>query len=616
LSRITKSSIQEVIDRTDAVAVVEDYIRLEKRGGRYWGRCPFHAGGQEKTPSFKIDPDQKLYYCFGCSKGGGIVDFIMEMDKISYPDAIKSLARKFGIELTYEGGGEDEKFQEAEQSNREQLLELYRRTSLSFSHFLTKKPEGKPALDYLLSRGISAEMIQRFRLGYSPPNRNWLYRFLQKKGYSPEFLDASGLFSANHRGMAFFSDRLMFPIANQQGQIAAFGGRALPGQVQNDGREPPKYINTREIETYKKGHMLYALDLALPEIRQSKTVYIAEGYMDVISLHQAGISNSVAPCGTAFTDGQARLLRRWAETAVLIFDSDEAGQKAAMSGIVTCRRNGLACSLVIPGDDGELLKDTAGLKDPAEILQKFGPESLNKSMKCVILDFEHLIARGKALYDISRPQGKARALEVLYPYFDVLDSKTERDDCIGAVAEQMRIDRAAVHAEYERWQHSGSKALKKPNSEEVPHTVSTIRMNYELSLLTVVAVNMDLFPEFRASIGIEEIDDVGAKELFVALEECFRNEESGHDALLSRIERESLRNFVIERGISGEFRVDPKKLMKDGIKRVKEEKKLRRRLTEIDAELRQVERNSGMGSGDLEELIAEKMGIDEKLRQL
>jgi DNA primase len=613
LSRITKSSIQEVIDHLDAIAVVEDYVRLEKRGGRYWGRCPFHAGGQEKTPSFKVDPDQKLYYCFGCSKGGGIIDFVMEMDKVSYPEAIKSLARKFSVELIYEGGGETEDSDwEAEQSNKEQLLELYRRTSVSFNHFLTEKPEGELALNYLLSRSISTEMIQRFMLGYSPSDRNWLYHFLQIKGYSPEFLDNSGLFSSNYRGMAFFSGRLMFPISNHQGQIVAFGGRALPGQLQNDGKEPPKYINTREIETYKKGYMLYALDLALPEIRRSKTVYIAEGYMDVIALHQAGISNAVAPCGTAFTDGQARLLRRWADTAVLIFDSDEAGQKAALGGIITCRKNGLACSLVVPGDDGKTVTDLAGLKDPADILHKFGPEVLNKSMKCVILDFEHLVARGKALYDVSRPQGKARALEMLYPYFDVLESKTERDDCIGAVAEQMRIDRAAVLAEYGRWQRNV--ATKKPNLEEVPHTESAITMNDELFLLTVVSVNMNLYPEFRAYIGMDEIEDYAARELFVALEECFRNEESGLDPLLSRIERESLRNFVIERGMSGEFGADPKKLMKDGIKRIKEEKKLRRRLSEIDAELRQVERNVGMGSGDLQSLIAEKMDIDTKLR--
>ncbi|MCL2763196.1 MAG: DNA primase [Treponema sp.] len=619
---IAKSTVQEVHDRLDAIAVVEDYVRLEKRGGRYWGRCPFHSGGQEKTPSFKVEPDQKLYYCFGCHKGGSIIDFVMEMDKVTYPEAIKNLAHKFGVPISYEGGG-DEKEYELEQSRKEQLLELYSRTVLSFSHFLLKTPQGKPALDYLLSRKVSIDIIERFRLGYSPTDRNWLYRFLQEKGYSAAFLDESGLFSAHYQGMAFFSGRLMFPIADRQGRVVAFGGRALPGMrtlsgmAQSDGKEPPKYINTREIEIYKKGQILYALDLALPEIRRTKTVYLAEGYMDVIALHQAGITNAVAPCGTAFTDEQAKFLRHWADQVVLVFDSDEAGQQAAIKGIITCRKNNLACSVVVPG-----AIDGVALKDPGDIFQKFGADTLIQSMKRVIIDLEYFIARGKALYDIAKPKGKAEALAMLYPYLDSLGSKAERDDCIQLIADEMRADnKKAVLDDYERWQRSGGP--KKSNGEEVLDTQSTIRMNDELFLLTVVSVNTHLYPEFRASIAMGEIEDPAAKELFITLEECFRNEESGPDALMSRIESAALRSFLIQRGISPEFRGDakrdPRKLMEDGIKRVKE-KRLRRRLAEIGAELRLKERESGIGAngndaaGD--ELIAEKMYIDAEIRKL
>ena len=625
MGRVSKTSIQEVIQRLDAVSVVEDYIRLEKRGGRYWGRCPFHAGGNERTPSLKVEADQKLYYCFGCQKGGSIVDFVMEMDKISFIDAIKNLARKFGVELAYEDSGQQDGEFEAEQSRREELSELYSRTAVTFHHFLTEKAEGKPALDYLLSRNISIEMIQRFQLGYSPADRDWLYGFLQGRGYSAEFLDNSALFSANYRGMAFFSGRLMFPITDRQGKVVAFGGRALPGTLQNDGKEPPKYINTREIETYRKSHMLYALDLALPEIRKSKTVYIAEGYMDVIALHQAGITGAVAPCGTAFTGEQARLLRNWAEKAVLIFDSDEAGQKAAQKSIITCRKNGLACSLVEPGnvENGEVSKD------PAEILQKFGAETLKKTMNCIKLDFEYLIARGKTQYDVSIPRGKAEALALLYPYLDALDSKTERDDCTGAAADELRLDKSAVLNEYESWRRSNSKnETERTNVKEVPDTEAAIRMNDELFLLTVVSVNTDLYPEFRASVEMREIDDPNAKELFIALEECFIHDESGTDHLLSRIDSSKLKNFIIERGISPEFRSDskrdPEKLMEDGIKRVKG-KSFRRRRTEIGAELRMLERNSGTAGqespppdagGRINDLIAEMMHIDAEIRKL
>jgi DNA primase len=390
LSLIARSSIEEVNNRLDAVAVVEDYVHLEKRSGRYWGRCPFHAGGQEKTPSFTVDPEKKMYYCFGCSKGGSIISFIMEMEKISYPEAIKTLASRMGIELVYEWDGRKIEEAEAELGRKEQLFELYRRTSVTFHHFLTKKPEGRPVFDYIISRGVSEEMIERFRLGYAPADRNWLYGFLLGKGYSGDFLDNSGLFSSRYKGMPLFSNRLMFPIADRQGRTVAFGGRALPGAVQTDGREPPKYINSPELETYKKGQTLFAFDLALPEIRKTGEVYIVEGYMDLIALHQAGITNTVAPLGTSFTGEQAKLLRRWAEKAILVFDSDAAGQNAAVKGILICRKNGLSCALTVPGrgieeadpekNQGEG-KKIAESKDPADILKNFGLEALQKNMK-------------------------------------------------------------------------------------------------------------------------------------------------------------------------------------------------------------------------------------------
>jgi DNA primase len=625
LALIAKSTVQEVNDRLDAVAVVSEYVRLEQRGGRWWARCPFHGNGQEKTPSLKVDPDQKSYYCFGCQKGGSVINFVMEMDKVSFPEAVKTLARKCGVEIIYESGGAEAETSEADNLHKEQMLELYRRTAGTFHHFLLEKNEGKAALDYLLSRAISRDMIERFRLGYAPADRNWLYSFLKSKGYSEAFLDTSGLFSARHAGFPLFTGRLMFPIADRQGRTVAFGGRALPGAVQYDGREPPKYINSPELETYKKGQTLFAIDLALPEIRRTKTVYLAEGYMDVIALHQAGITSAVAPLGTAFTEEQAKLLRRWADRVVLVFDSDEAGQTAALKGIITCRKNGLSCSLTIPGQ-----VNGANLKDPADILQKFGADTLNNSMKSVIIDFEYIIARGRAAYDVSVPEGKTRALALLFPYVEALDSAIERDDCIGAAADAFGVDREAVRRDYDR--RPAGRTGHRASREEVPNRqagvvianpavpAGPVRMNDELFLLTVVSVNTYLYPEFRGALEISAIEDPAAKELFVAMEECFIHEESGMDALLSRISVEQLRNFIIERGTSAEFRGDskrdPKRLMEDGIKRIKG-KKFRRRLSEISAELRMRERNPGNGSGgDLAELIAEKMYIDTEIRKL
>jgi DNA primase len=611
VSYISTSTIQEVNDRLDAIAVVGDYVRLEKKSGRWWGRCPFHGGGQERTPSFKVDPDLKTWYCFGCGRGDGVVNFVMEMEKLSYPDAVKALARKMGVEIVYENGNLEPK---EDNSRKEELFELYRRMTVTFQHFLLEKPEGKEALKYIKDRGISDGMIGRFRLGFSPCDRNFLYSFLSQKGYSEDFLDKSGLFSFRYKAMSLFSGRLMFPIADRQSRVVAFGGRAMPGAMQNDGKEPPKYINSPELEIYKKGQTLYAVDLALPEIRQSKTVYIAEGYMDVIALHQAGIASAVAPLGTALTGDQAKLLQLWAEKAVLVFDNDEAGIKAAYKAIITCRKAGLSCALARPQQavNKETSSNMAECKDPADILQKFGPQILNKIMKYTINDFEYLIHRAKSQYDISSSGGKNSAAAFLYPYLETLDSEVERDDCIAAAAVSFRLDRNAMRMDFSKRKPAGLRHDVQENlSGVLPGR--PILMNRELFLLAVVTANPELYPEFRAALEIREIDDPAAKELFIALEECYRHDENGIDSLLRRISDEALRNFIVKRGASPEFSRDPRRLMEDGINGIKKES-LRKRLKEIDSQMQESER--GTGGGNINELVAEKMFIDSQIRRL
>ncbi|MDR3139636.1 MAG: DNA primase [Treponema sp.] len=602
MSYIAKSTVQEVIDKIDSVTLVSDYVRLEKRSGSYVGLCPFH---NEKTPSFTVNPEKKLYHCFGCGKGGTIISFVMEMDKLTFPEVIELLAKRLGVEIVYENSGGNR--EEAVKNIRiEELTELYRRVSVSFHHILMEKPQGRAAKDYILSRGISAGTIDLFRLGYAPADRRWLFSFLVKKGYSEVFLASSGLFSEKYPGISFFSDRLMFPIADRQGRTVAFGGRILSG-------EGPKYLNSKESDIYKKGQTLFALDLALPEIRKTREAYLAEGYMDVIALHQAGITNAVAPLGTAFTDDQARLLRRWADRVYLLFDADRAGQSAAVKGILTCRRNALSCAVTVPGkgippdllENGEI----PAVKDPADILRYFGPEALQKSVKCFINDFEYLISYSRSLYDMSDSEGKARAVAFLFPYLEALDSDISRDAAMGTVADAFGVDRAAVTRDFYRRASSGEKNLK----EEIPPGQRPIRMKDELFLLTVVSVNDNLYPKFREALSIKEIEDPAAKELFIALEECYRHNESGMEDLLARIVSEDLRNFVIKRGTSKEFSAHPEELVSDGIKRVKQ-KRLERTLAEIIIKLR-IAKNEADGTR-LEELLAEKVHIDTELHRL
>ena len=627
---ISQITIQEVNDRLDAISVVSDYVHLEKKGGRFWACCPFH---QEKTGSFTVNPELKSYYCFGCHKGGSVINFVMEMDKLSFPEAIETLAKRYGVELVYEktGAGDFSAEDEAKKKAKEELFELYHRMSGTFHHFLLKTPEAEAAKLYIMNRGISIEMIERFRLGYSPADRNWLHKFLSQKGYSREFLAASGLFSSRHPGLSFFSGRLMFPIADRQSRTVAFGGRFLPNLTNQSppGNEPPKYINSPELSIYKKGETLFALDLALPEIRKTKTAYLVEGYMDVIALHQAGITGAIAPLGTSFTEEQAKLLKRWAEKIVLFFDTDGAGQTAAVKGIYTCRKNGLACALVVPEED-------ASSKDPADILRYYGPEALQKKAKCFINDFDYLITRARSLLEHrsadtnglsgssnqrSSIQGKARAVAFLFPYLDLLDSEVTRDSCIEAAADTFEVRSTVIADDYRRYTQERATGKKEEarSRQSGGRTGSPIRMNDELSLLIVVAVNYaspqkeKLFPKFRAALEISEIEDPNAKELYIALEECMRYGETSMDELLARISSSELRDFFIKRSASGEFSVNSQQLVADGIKKIKG-RRLERRKDEIIIELHSLKKNVSEDDRKKEkELLTEIMQIDNEL---
>jgi DNA primase len=598
---ITKSTIQEVNERVDAVAVIGDYVRLEKRSGEYRGLCPFHT---EKTPSFSVNPDRKLYYCFGCGKGGTVIGFIMEIDKCSFIEAVELLAKRFGVPIVYENTGGK---QDRERITRiQEIAELYHRVAGSFHYWLKERPEGHLALQYIITRGISMKMIETFRLGYAPANRLWLFDFLSHKGYSETFLASSMLFSPKNTRLSFFVHRLMFPIVDHQGRTLAFGGRLLSG-------EGPKYFNSSESDFYKKGQTLFAIDQALGEIRKTKEVYIAEGYMDVIALHQAGITNAVAPLGTALTDEQAKLLRRWVERVYLIFDSDNPGQQATVRAILTCRKNGLACSVVI-SDKRLETEGAAVFKDPADILKEAGAEVLQKSIKYFMLDYEYLMLHSKSLFDISSAEGKTKAITFMFPYLETLDSDISREIAIEQIAEAFGINQMAIRNDFNQ-RHK----TYRERENTVPK-VRSIHMNDELYLLVVVLVNYHLYPEFRAKLLIKDIDDPSAKELFIALEECYIHDETGMDAFLSHISSEALRNFVIEWGASKEFLANPEQLVLDGIKKIRR-RQLEKRRDDIVMALRIAKHKVTdidifHQGADLEELLAEKMHIDAQLHQL
>jgi DNA primase len=546
MGRIPDRLVQEILDKTDIVAVIGDYVRLAKKGGRWVGLCPFHA---EKTPSFSVDQDKGLFYCFGCRKGGSAVQFLMEMDKQSFPEAMEELAKRAGVALEVEEApSEDEKEKKA-------LLELYERLRGTFHWFLNEHRAGKAAQEKVRSRGLPDQIVEEFALGYAPRDRSWLYHFLVNKGYSPAFLAKSGFFAGSSHDYPIFADRLMFPISDPKGRVIAFGGRLLQG----DG---PKYINSPDTRLFRKQDNLFALDKALPTIKKLGEALICEGYMDALSFHAAGVTNAVAPLGTAFTSSQARLLKRWADRVLLCFDSDDAGQKAAERGCAIAAGAGLD-ALVIPLPGG---------KDASEILEKEGMGTLQKARDLAINGGDFLLRRAKGLFDIGTVEGKAKASAYLYPYADALSSEVKRYAFLDLASREFGANPISVRADYEaakRGSQSRVRRGEESTSGERGAAEATSARTDDLVFMAAVVLSPDRFKGLRSEIKPEDLDDFRARDVFIALEEGFRAEDLAPESTLGRIEAESVRRFIREASASGTYEVGADKLIADGILKVR-----------------------------------------------
>ena len=591
MPKITTETIDAVNNQTDLVSLVEQYTHLEKRGYDWWGCCPFHG---EKTPSFHVIPDKKMYHCFGCGVTGSTIKFVMEMEKLSFIEAVEALAKRAGIPVVYAEGSYQAS---SEDTFKETLLELYERVSGTFHYFLLNTPEGAAALRYLEGRSVSREMIDQFKLGYAPSNRRWLFKFLQTKGYSADFLARSGLFSKNYPEVSFFSGRIMFPICNRHGQPVAFGGRLVEG-------EGPKYLNTGDLPQYKKGETLFAFSQAIAQIRKEKTVIFCEGYMDVIAFHQAGITNAVAPLGTALTEGQVKLIQSFADTVILSFDSDFAGQQATYKAIKLCRLGHLQV---------RVLRIREG-KDPAEILALKGAESLTELVKNAILDSDYLIQIAVERFDVVSPEGKAQAAAFLFPYIEVLESDIQRESTIHKFSADLGISSKALFTDYLQYDQKQEPAP--PVRKVEAQKRIALKMTAELRIVLAAAANPYLFKKMRSELTLDDFEDVAAKDLFIVLEECYRADANTYDSLLAHCSSDVLRQAVSSAIITGEFAENPEKLVYDGIYYIKQNA-LQRQKELIVRKLQAVRGNGGVDEIKLmNDLLNEKLHIDRTLAAL
>ena len=429
MPRIPEDILQRIRDATDIVDLVSEHVQLVKKGHNYSGLCPFH---DEKTPSFSVDPDRQFYHCFGCGVGGNVFKFIQEIDRVTFVEAAKFLAERTGIALPERSGLSREEDVAAD--------ELYRANDLArkyFHHLLLNDDVGASARTYLQTRRLSGETIERFGLGYAPPEWDALLKVAGRRGLNPQVLERAGLAlprSTDSGHYDRFRDRVTFPIANLSNRTIAFGARAL----QPD--QEPKYLNSPETPIYHKGRVLYGLSIARDAIRRQDAILVVEGYMDLISLAQAGIQHVVATSGTALTEDHGRLLARFARQVVLLFDGDAAGSTAAMRALEVLLGTGLDARVVsLPAEH-----------DPDTFVQAHGPEALIERAENAqsVLDFylEQLARR----HDLSSIEGKDHAVETFKPLIAKLNKPQDAVRCdllLKEVAQRLAVDEQALRHE-------------------------------------------------------------------------------------------------------------------------------------------------------------------------
>lgn len=534
---ISNETIDSVINTADIVRVVSEYTKLQNRGANdYWGCCPFHG---EKTASFHVDGDKKFYYCFGCHASGNVIKFVMEMEKLSYPEAIQSLAKKFGIIIKYKNGIDVEKEIKKENLN-EQYIELYERTASMFHYFLTETEQGKKAFEYIKKRGLSEETIKKFKLGFSPTNRKWLKDFLLKKNYSNEFLNKSGLFSQKYPDYSFFADRLMFPIFNRKGQVVAFGGRVLPPANEKDR----KYINSGELPWFHKRETLFGFNFAKESIRKNKKIIFCEGNMDVIAYHQCGLDYAVATLGTSLTEEHIKMIQGFVfdGEVFLSFDSDGAGEAATKKAIFLCRKAGLTVKII-------RLK---GGKDPAEIMLNFGKENLTSQVNNAILDSDYFLFRLGEKYPTNTPEGKTKIALEFFEYVDSLTSNIQKESCLEQLCQVFNLKPEAVKSDFNNRSQARERINIRSNNQKEKQV--QINLDAELRGLIAVTTDMEQFQLLRSSLSIDDFKNPDAKRLYSILEECFDEKTTSLPEILNHCDSDSLARLVSEYNAFGVYK--------------------------------------------------------------
>lgn len=521
--RVNEELISQICSESDIVDYVSRYTTLKKAGRDYMGLCPFH---NEKTPSFHVNREKQLFHCFGCGASGNLPQFVMRTENLDFIEAIKLMGERVNIDVKDDDGYDDERYEK-----KKKILEMNKLAARFFYESLKDENTGAEARAYFSKRKITLKTIIAYGLGYAPKSKYALVGHLKSKGYTEkEMIEASLAVERNGTVMDKFRDRVMFPIIDVRGNIIGFGGRIMNNIKEVNGYKIPKYLNSSDTPAFDKGRNLFSLNQA--KNAKAQELILCEGYMDVISVYQAGIINIVATLGTAITENQAKLMLRYANDIVICYDSDEAGKKAALKAI----------DIISAAGGRARVMRLKGSKDPDEYIGKFGADSFKRAVKSAMPSTEFKISLIKADYDTSTTDGKIRFVSAAADILKGIRDAVEVDAYIKKIAEETEISKEAIYSEYKK-KLSGIKddeALKRQmrpkrvytNNSDSDELVSKKLIESQKRILSLIVSSKKLYAVVKDAIKVDEYATAVYRQIAKAIYDCYENGQTPEEAMI------------------------------------------------------------------------------------
>ena len=598
LALIPPEFIDEINRKMDIVELVSQYVSLKKQGRNFVGLCPFHS---ENTPSFIVSPDKQIYHCFGCHAGGNGINFLMQIENLSFPEAIEKLAERYGLEVPRQklSAKEEEQIKE-----RKVYFEINQIARDFYQECLWSKI-GEKARTYLENRGLTAEIVKKFALGYSPDNWDALLKYLLKKGYNHKQIENAGLITLregmNGQMKAYdrFRDRVMYPILDFKGQVVGFGGRRL-----SDDKSQAKYLNSPETAYFHKSQNLYGLFTAANAIRKADEIIMMEGYMDVIAAHQYGIDNAVAALGTAFTSDHATLVRRYSNNILLAFDGDSAGVKAANKSMDILKS--LDCNLRIvhfPND-----------KDPDDFIREKGKLGWDEYVDGHALDFwGYKLEQGIKNNNINNVSGKSALVNELMPYMKACKNQVELESFVNLLAKTLGIGADSIMRDIRNNGQSKPVEEKVPSTKEVKNIETSVTLDrYERNLVLFMLYNKEIYEKTETLLGFEFTNNKYLQELLTLIKNLNKEYSWNPASLFSYLDDGETKSILLKM-LSVDFDPKDKKYveMAEGIINKIIIKRKRKEIEEKQLSLKNLTKLE-----DSKQILADILALEQDIRKL